>query len=158
MWRRNGSHLTQGIDFALEDAVREFANNNETILLCWTCTRGICTLPDVNGVKRKLYLHIDKNNNNSIPVPKIFFRILIDSKSRKGIVIVGVINPYLTIKDVRTGAYVVAKDISDHITWINWDRDNIQKGYCYACSVPDFLAVARDLPAEKLHTSGILGL
>ncbi|XP_054085091.1 uncharacterized protein LOC114804266 [Zeugodacus cucurbitae] len=144
--------------FLLANCIREFANNYETTLLCWTGVCGICTLPDINGVQRELYLNLDEQNNRTIPVPKLFFRILIDSKSREGIVIVGVNNPYLTIEKVRTGGYVVAKDISNDINCINWDKANIEKGYCYACSVPDFIAVVKDLSLEKLETTGVLNL
>ncbi|XP_054085093.1 LOW QUALITY PROTEIN: uncharacterized protein LOC105214607 [Zeugodacus cucurbitae] len=142
----------------IEDDVREYANNNGTTLLCWTGILGICTLPDVDGVQQPLHLHIDEQNNHTIPVPKLFFRIVIDSESRKGIVLVGVNNPYLTLEEVRTGAYMVAEDLSDQVTWIQWDRQNVNKGYCYACSVPNFTAIVKNLPHDDLKTTGVLGL
>uniref|UniRef100_A0A034WP10 DNA/RNA non-specific endonuclease domain-containing protein n=1 Tax=Bactrocera dorsalis TaxID=27457 RepID=A0A034WP10_BACDO len=142
----------------IEDGVRQFAHDSNSTLLCWTGTWGVCTLPDVNNEQRELYLGDDKQNNNVIPVPKLFYRIVIDAESRKGITFVGVNNPYLKIEELTTGGYLIAEDVSDNIDWIKWDRKNIEKGYCYACSVPDFVAVVKDLPLVKLMTSGILGL
>lgn len=142
----------------IEDDVREFAHDNNTTLLCWTGTWGICTLPDNNGIQRELYLINDEQNNNAIPVPRLFYRIVIDAESRKGIALVGVNNPYLTDEEVRTGEYVIAEDVSHNINWIKWDKESIEKGYCYACSVPNFVAVVNDLPRKDLKTTGILGM
>ncbi|XP_049314486.1 uncharacterized protein LOC125778906 [Bactrocera dorsalis] len=144
----------------IEDEVRKFAHDSNSTLLCLTGTWVVCTLPDVNNVRRELYLGDDKQNNNVIRVPQLFYRIVtrIDAESRKGITFVGVNNPYLKIEELTTEGYLIAEDVSHNINWINWDRQNIDKDCCYACSVPDFVAVVKDLPLVDLETTGILGL
>ncbi|XP_018788162.1 PREDICTED: uncharacterized protein LOC108968527 [Bactrocera latifrons] len=138
----------------IENGVRQFAHDNGSTLLCWTGTWGVCTLPDVNNIQQELYLG---DNNNVLPVPKLFYRIVIDAESRNGITFVGLNNPYLKTEELESGGYLIAKDISHNIDWIKWDRKNIGEGYCYACSVTDFVAVVKDLPLVKLQTFGILG-
>nr|XP_014088516.1 uncharacterized protein LOC106616392 [Bactrocera oleae] len=143
----------------IEDGVRKFAHDHNTTLLCCTGTWCICTLPDVNNVQQEIYLKYDEQNDTrKVPVPKFFFRIVIDESTRRGIALVGVNNPYLTIEEVENGGYVIAEDVSHNINWINWERKNIEKGYCYACSVPNFVAIVKDLPLDMLETTGILGL
>ncbi|XP_050340474.1 uncharacterized protein LOC126766815 [Bactrocera neohumeralis] len=65
----------------IEDGVRQFAHDNNSTLLCWTGTWGVCTLPDVNNIQQELYLKNDKQDNNVVPVPKLFYRIVIDAES-----------------------------------------------------------------------------
>ncbi|XP_011207542.2 uncharacterized protein LOC105229141 [Bactrocera dorsalis] len=139
----------------IEDGVRQFAHDSNSTLLCWTGTWGVCTLPDVNNIQQELYLG---DKNNVIRVPKLFYRIVIDAESRKGITFVGVNNPYVAIEELTIGGYLIGEDISHNINWINWERQNIEKGYCYACSVPDFVEVVKGLPLVDLETTGILGL
>ncbi|XP_049314488.1 uncharacterized protein LOC125778908 [Bactrocera dorsalis] len=151
----------------LEDDVRQFTHDSNKTLIYYTGTWGVCTLPDVLNIQQELYLGDD---NNVIPVPKLFYIVVIDADSRKGIAIVGVNNPYLKNDELKTGGYLIAEDVSDDVDWIKWDRKNIKKGdrcwnrknikkgYCYAVSVPDFVKVVKDLPLVGLETSGILGL
>ncbi|XP_011199905.2 uncharacterized protein LOC105223772 [Bactrocera dorsalis] len=151
----------------LEDDVRQLAHDSNRSLIYFTGTCGVCRLPDENNIQQELYLGDD---NNVIPVPKLFYIVVIDADSRKGIAIVGVNNPYLKIDELKTGGYLIAEDVSDDVDWIKWDRKNIKKGdrcwnrknikkgYCYAVSVPDFVKVVKDLPLVGLETTGILRL
>ncbi|KAM7355279.1 uncharacterized protein ACRADG_001404 [Cochliomyia hominivorax] len=141
----------------IEDGVRNFVSSNDLTVDCYTGNWGVATLPDVNGTPRELYLAFDENNNGLIPVPKIYFRVVIDRESRKGIVLVGVNNPHATLQQIEE-EYIICNDIGDEIDWINWSKEDLLKGYSYACSVPEFLKVVKDLPLENLKTTGILGI
>ncbi|XP_075159494.1 uncharacterized protein LOC142232730 [Haematobia irritans] len=141
----------------VEDGVRKYVANNNLTTDCYTGIWGVSTLPDVNGIPRELYLAFDENNNGLIPVPKIYFRVVIDRNTRKGIVLIGVNNPHASLEQILE-EYVICEDIGHQIDWIQWAKEDLYKGYSYACSVPDFVKVVKDLPLEDLETSGILGI
>ncbi|XP_037813695.1 uncharacterized protein LOC119604876 [Lucilia sericata] len=141
----------------VEDGVRKYVSNKGLTVDCYTGTWGISTLPDVNGTQKELYLTFDENNNGLIPVPKIYFRVVIDRATRQGIVLIGVNNPHASLQQVKE-EYIICKDIGDKIDWLQWDKNDLHKGYSYACSVPDFLRVVKDLPVESLETTGVLGI
>jgi len=54
--------------------------------------------------------------------------------------------------------YLICPDIGDQINWISWTKEDLKKGYSYACTVEEFTKVVKDLPLEDLQTSGILGV
>ncbi|XP_058985161.1 uncharacterized protein LOC101888582 [Musca domestica] len=141
----------------VEDGVRKYVVDQQLTVDCYTGIWGVATLPDVNGEQRELYLAFDENNNGLIPVPKIYFRIVIDRASRKGIVLIGVNNPHASLEQIMQ-EYVICEDIGDYIDWINWKKDDLIKGYSYACSVPDFIKVVKHLPLDDLETLGVLGV
>lgn len=141
----------------VEDGVRKYVSSNNWTTDCYTGTYGVSTLPDVNGTHQQLYLAFDENNNGLIPVPMIYYRVVIERVTRKGIVIVGVNNPHASIEQILKD-YVVCDDIGDRINWIGWAKEDLHKGYSYACSVPDFIKVVKDLPADVYNTTGILGI
>ncbi|XP_067613399.1 uncharacterized protein [Eurosta solidaginis] len=141
----------------IEDGVRFYARDQSLTLDCYTGTWGVSTLPDVNGVPQELYLSFGENNNGLIPVPKIYFCVVISRESRKGIVIVGVNNPHLLMEELFAD-YVICKDVGKGIDWIGWNKENPMKGYSYACAVDDFTKVVKDLPLEDLQTTGLLGV
>lgn len=95
----------------------------------------------------------DSNNNGLIPAPKIYYKVLVNRANDYGIVLIGVNNPYLTVAQITNG-YTFCKDVSSQISWIKWDRTNIQKGYSYACEVNDFLKVVKHL--SFLNVKGLL--
>ncbi|EDX10296.1 uncharacterized protein LOC6737883 [Drosophila simulans] len=141
----------------VETSVRKFVADRNLTTDCYTGTWGVSTLPDVDGIERELYLDFDENNNGLIPVPKIYFRVVIDRVTREGIVLIGINNPYLTLEQIQKD-YILCKDIGHQLSWLTWYKEDLHEGYSYACSVEDFIEVVKDLPLEDLHTNGILGL
>ncbi|KAH8380644.1 hypothetical protein KR009_011947 [Drosophila setifemur] len=141
----------------VETSVRKFVADQNITTDCYTGTWGISTLPDVDGVEKELYLDFDENNNGLIPVPKIYFRVVIDRESREGIVLVGVNNPYASLEQIQRD-YVVCEDIGHRLSWLSWYKEDLHEGYSYACTVDDFIKVVTDLPLEDLQTNGVLGL
>ncbi|XP_043648095.1 uncharacterized protein LOC122616631 [Drosophila teissieri] len=130
----------------VEDGLRAWVSKNKLNVNCYTGVYGVTTLPNNQGVETPLYLAKDGNNNGLIPVPKLYFRVVIDPSSHRGIVFVGVNNPHLTEEQIRRD-YVICNDVSDQVTYINWKTTDIKAGWSYACEVADFLNTVKHLPA-----------
>ncbi|KAM8708618.1 hypothetical protein ACLKA7_015569 [Drosophila subpalustris] len=141
----------------VESSVRKFVADRNLTTDCYTGTWGVSTLPDVEGIERELYLDFDENNNGLIPVPMIYFRVIIDRASREGIVLVGVNNPYVSLEQIQKD-YILCEDIGHQLSWVSWLKEDLHEGYSYACTVEDFTEVVKDLPLDDLHTNGVLGL
>ncbi|XP_017043460.1 uncharacterized protein LOC108089610 [Drosophila ficusphila] len=141
----------------VEDSVRKFVADENITADCYTGTWGVSTLPDVNGTERELYLDFDENNNGLIPVPKLYFRVVVDRESQKGIVLIGVNNPHVDLEQIKR-EYIVCEDIGNQLTWVSWTKEDLKKGYSYACTVEDFTSVVKDLPLDDLQVKGVLGI
>lgn len=120
----------------------------------YTGTHGILTLPDVNNVQQQIFLYFDENNNGLIPVPALYYKIIIDKDTKSGIAIIGVNNIYLTEEEVRQ--HIHCTDISDQIDWITWTKSNINLGYCYACEVNEFLEFLGEGALPDLGVENVL--
>lgn len=138
----------------VEDGLRAWVSKNKINVNCYTGVYGVTTLPNKSGVQTPLYLAKDSNNNGLIPVPKIYFRVVIQPATKKGIVFVGVNNPHLTLDEIKKD-YIFCNDVSDKVTYINWKKTDITAGYSYACEVADFLKTVKNLPALTA-TGGLL--
>ncbi|XP_016997013.3 uncharacterized protein [Drosophila takahashii] len=141
----------------IEDSVRKFVADENMTADCYTGTWGVSTLPDVDGVEKELYLDFDENNNGLIPVPKLYYRVVIDRLSRKGIVLLGVNNPHAKLEQIER-EYIICEDIGDQLSWVSWTKEDLKRGYSYACTVEDFIAVVKDLPLDELQVEGVLGV
>lgn len=108
----------------------------------YTGTHGVLKFNDTDGTPQEIYLDAD---NKKVPVPKIFYKILIEKSTDSGIALIGVNNPYITIDEILRD-YVVCDDISDSIKYIKWRTKDVRRGYSYACEVNDFLESVRHLP------------
>ncbi|XP_065362185.1 uncharacterized protein LOC135955755 [Calliphora vicina] len=139
---------------AVENGLRKWVHMNKLDLNCWTGVYGVTTLPNLNNIPTPLYLYVDMNNNMMHgPVPKLFFKIAIEPFSKRGIVLVGVNNPHLTLAEIKQD-YILCPDVSDRVTYVNWKKTDIRKGYMYACEVSEFRKVVTHLPT--FDVSGLL--
>lgn len=126
----------------VEIDTRNYANDNELNLEVCTGIFGLDRLPsETNNQDIPLYL-ISHGNHLALPVPALFWKIIYDSTNNRGIVLIGLNNPYK-----RDGGNVICADISKHINWLTWDQFNVQKGYSYACTITSF----RYAVQEQLH-------
>jgi DNA/RNA non-specific endonuclease len=101
----------------------------------YTGTHGIIKMNNSQGIAQDVYLDMV---NKQIPVPKLFYKILIDTKGSAGIAIVCANNVHISIDNIRRD-YIICDDVSDEIKYIKWRRKEIRRGYCYACRVDEFL-------------------
>jgi hypothetical protein len=103
------------------------------------------------GLQEDIYLDMD---NKQIPVPKLFYKILINSKENSGIAIVCANNVHITIEEIEKD-YIICEDVSDKIKYIKWKKREVRRGYCYACNVDDFLVKVphfKEVQIKKLLT------
>lgn len=68
----------------------------------------------------------------------LYYRIIVNHANQSGIAFVGVNNIFLDLVDILRD-YVLCTDIGDRVTYINWRKTDISRGYMYACDVNEFL-------------------
>ncbi|KAM7357046.1 salivary protein Tsal1-like [Cochliomyia hominivorax] len=129
----------------VEDGLRAWVSKEKINVQCYTGVYGVTTLPNKEGRQTPLYLSYDANNNGLIPVPQLYFRVVIQPSTKKGIVFIGVNNPHLTLDQIEKD-YIICPDVSDEISYIPWKKTDITAGYSYACEVAEFLKVVKNLP------------
>lgn len=127
---------------SVEMSSRRLASDRNITLDTYTGTFGITQLRDTNNVNQEIFLDF---TNRQIPVPRLFYKILVNHSDQSGIVLIGVNNPHLSQEDIDRD-YVICKDVSDLISFVNWQRTNLRRGYGYACEVNDFLRVVPHIP------------
>jgi hypothetical protein len=115
----------------------------------YTGTYGVIRLYDAEGVARKIYLD---NDNKKLPVPKIFYKILIDKSKNAGVVLIGVNNPHATMEEINRD-YVLCENVSHKIKYIKWRLNDLRRGFSYACEVGVFL---RRVPHLNLTVESLL--
>uniref|UniRef100_A0A2M4BML1 Putative alkaline nuclease n=1 Tax=Anopheles marajoara TaxID=58244 RepID=A0A2M4BML1_9DIPT len=141
-WQRFNAFNWQRI----ETAVKEYVAANDRWLTVYTGTYGVLELPDGNGDPQRIFLDYDPGRDppGRIPVPKLFYKVLIDEQNHAGLALIGVNNPHATPEEIAE-QYVVCKDVSGAIDWIHWKRESIADGYSYACDVNEFNGVTGHL-------------
>lgn len=122
---------------SVEMSSRRLASDRNITLDTYTGTFGIMQLRDSNNVKHQIFLDFP---SRQIPVPQLYYKILINNADQSGIVLIGVNNPHLSQEEIDRD-YVICKDVSESISYVNWQRTNLRRGYGYACDVNDFLRV-----------------
>lgn len=105
----------------------------------YTGTYGVTQLWDNSNVGKDIWLYVN-GATRQIPVPKLFYKILVNRAANTGVVLIGVNNPYVTLEQIKKD-YIICTDVSSQINYIKWQKDNIERGYSYACTVNDFVKV-----------------
>ena len=131
---------------AAEDASRHLAGNRNINLEVYTGTWGVTGLKDASNTFRDIYLYVS-GTTRKIPVPKLYYKILLNKADNSGVVLIGVNNPHLTLDEIKKD-YVICTDVSDKITYVSWQKNDISRGFSYACDVNEFL---KKVP----HISGV---
>ncbi|XP_069688118.1 uncharacterized protein [Periplaneta americana] len=122
----------------LEDRIRVFANKQKSDLTIVSGTLDVTSLPDVKGVERKLYLNRDKKGNVIVPVPALFWKLVLNHNKNSGIVFIGVNNPYH--RDLFRLGFIICTNICGNtVSWFSgWNRMDLSQGFIYCCAVNDF--------------------
>lgn len=126
----------------IEQGVRQLIADRNITANIYTGTYGILDYKDAAGEAKQIFL---SHNNSVVPVPKLFYKIVLTLDETLGVALIGVNNPFATIDEIED-EYVVCEDIADELLWLKWDRKNIVKGYAYACEVDQFVHVVKHLP------------
>jgi len=131
----------------IEQSVRDYAEKNNVELQVWTGGFGITTLPhDKTNEETKLFLG---GNEPVLPVPEIFWKVVYNPASQRGVAFIGVNNPYKVWTKVN-------KFCEDMSTWLSWgDKNDEVKGFSWVCTVDDFRKLVKTFP--ELKVVGYLG-
>jgi hypothetical protein len=127
----------------VEISSRKLAADRNIVLRIFTGTHDILQYENTTNIMNDI--HLD-SKNKQIPAPKIFYKILLDPASRQGVVLIGVNNPHISISQIQSQDYIVCKDVSSKITYINWKTTDLYSGYSYACEVDDFFQAVPHRP------------
>jgi hypothetical protein len=122
--------------FAIEMSTRQLAADRNVTLDTYTGTFGVTHLWNESGERRQIFLD---GPSRQIPVPMLYYKIIVNTPARSGTVLLSVNNVHLTLADIQRD-YIVCNDVADRINYVNWVRHDIVRGYSYACEVNDFLA------------------
>ncbi|XP_014088515.2 uncharacterized protein [Bactrocera oleae] len=143
----------------LEERVRAFVKKLKQTVICYTGTVGVMHLRTASGnMRQPYYLSYDKNNNGLLPVPALYFRIIVAAAERAGIVLLGTNDPFATMREIHE-EYVICTDVREQVPWLKWmqNREGSSKsGYLYACRVDEFIKMVPILTAELAHVSELL--
>lgn len=139
---------------AVENGVRTMVADRGLRTEIYTGTWGVLRLPDAQGRAQPLYLDYEANGLGVIPVPALYYKVVIDVVTRRGVVLIGVNNPHATPAQT-SGEYRLCPDVAARINWLRWDRTNVQRGFSYACEVNEFVRIVHDLPLH-VRASGLL--
>ncbi|XP_050311274.1 uncharacterized protein LOC126746904 [Anthonomus grandis grandis] len=121
--------------------VRNYASNHGVDLQVWTGVHGVTTLMNNNTqLPTKLYLYVNASTK-ALPVPEIFYKVVYNPDTGKGVALIGVNNPY------NSTFIPICEDVSSKITWLRWNKDDQMKGFCYACTISSFRNVVEAVPS-----------
>lgn len=104
-------------------------------------------MTNAKGIKQNLYLDMKRKQ---IPIPKLFYKLLINSMDKSGVAIVCANNVFATIDEIKSD-YIICEDVSDNVKYIKWRRKEVRRGYCYACSIDDFLLAVPHLKGIQIN-------
>lgn len=122
--------------FHVEAAVRELAAVLDTELEVFS---GTLDVMDYKGTL--LYLR-NEHSQLQFPVPKLLYKLILNAKTRKGMVVVGVNDVKARKKTIKN--FVYCHDASDDTGLFGKGfgidkRHRIKRGYIYICNIRDFL-------------------
>ncbi|KAF7285415.1 hypothetical protein GWI33_010664 [Rhynchophorus ferrugineus] len=133
-----------------ETDVQNYAEANNVNLRIWTGGYGIATLPhETTGNAVPLYLYVS-GSTKAIPVPLLFWKVIYNPVTQRGVALIGVNNPYASLAEIDQ----FCDDVSDRLTWLNWRKDDQSRGYSWACTVTAFRRIVKSIP--ELTIRGLL--
>ncbi|EDV51620.1 uncharacterized protein LOC6545359 [Drosophila erecta] len=141
----------------LEDSTRKFVARSGITANVYT---GIYGEMKVAGSK-VLHLTTNADNTGVMPVPQLFYRVIIDvGHPTRGIALVGVNNPHATLAQIHE-SYIICDPVEEQVQWLSWlhksnAKGNLKKGYLYACSVADLARAVGHLPRPLLEVDELL--
>lgn len=128
--------------FQIEMSTRRLAADRNIFLDVFSGTYGNGQLRDEQGINRNIFLHWP---SAQIPMPRLFYKIIVNRANRAGVVFLGVNNPHLSLSEILSD-YIICNDISHMINYVSWQRLDLHRGYSYACEVNDFMRRVNHIP------------
>lgn len=135
----------------LEMNVRDFVASNGIDVLVYTGTHGVTTLPhEVSGTPVELYLYVDQNNNNGLPVPQYYWKVVYNPSTKEGVAFVTINNPYHAIDEDPQ----LCTNICNQLSWLSWQESDQKLGFSYCCNVDELRTTVSNIP--ELDVVGLL--
>ncbi|TRY70030.1 hypothetical protein TCAL_15017 [Tigriopus californicus] len=128
--------------YYLESAVRDFVEAKDKPLHLYTGTNGVCQLEDVNGSKVEIWLYPEENK---IPVPQYYWKVLHDPETKTGVAFIGINNPYLTEEEIEVLKPCPTIDNHPVLDGI-FHPESIEKGVLFVCQVNDIDQIFQEIP------------
>lgn len=111
---------------------------------------GVTTLPHATtGVETELYL-LASGTQRAFPVPEIYWKVVYNPITQRGVALIGVNNPYKTSAQIDR----FCDDRSDLLPWLTWQKDNQARGISWACTVTAFRRIVKNFP--EITIKGLL--
>ncbi|XP_011148137.2 uncharacterized protein LOC105188409 [Harpegnathos saltator] len=132
----------------LETSIRDLVTNRKLDLDVYTGTHDIMTMKNIYGVQTRLYLYPERQ---VLPVPKYFWKVIYDPKSKKGTAFVGLNDPFI---QSRYTNMFLCLDVTKEITWLKWDPNNVTAGISYACTINELRKKIPEIP--DLYVTNLL--
>ncbi|XP_068625758.1 uncharacterized protein [Battus philenor] len=137
---------------ALEEALRRRVSRGGSSVNVITGTHGVSTLPDKFGHSRELYLHVDKNNNEVVPVPLYYYKLVYDPRNKTAVAFVSINSSYYnnTTIDKLTFCNDICQSDSN-LAWLSWRPNDGTHSFC--CNYLEFVRTVHYLP--RLNVRGL---
>ncbi|CAB3222632.1 unnamed protein product [Arctia plantaginis] len=147
-WRRGNA----GDWAALEDALRRRVQSYGSKVLVFTGAHGVMTLPDKQGRLKEIYLHTDENNNEQLPVPMYFYKLVYDPKKKTAAAFISINSSFYNktmIDELEFCDDICAGN--RQFSWLKWRSSDGTHSFC--CEYNQFVKEIDYLP--KLNVQGL---
>ncbi|XP_063696038.1 uncharacterized protein LOC134827368 [Culicoides brevitarsis] len=135
--------------FRIEESVRDLIETGKVSELdVYSGTFGTLEIKS-----KPFYLALNKEKEGVIPVPKLFYKVVIDRETKKGVALVMTNDPFLKEKDLPKNE--ICKDVKEKINWVQKRKPELSKGHYFACEVEELAKKVQHLPSE-VRTKGLL--
>lgn len=134
----------------VEDKMRQLVARLDLSVTVYTGTYGVMPVPQQSEAAG-FHLATDAEGEGVLPVPRLYYRVLIDNQNRsRGLALVGVNNPHATLSEIED-SYIICPPVDVHhvsllLRWLQ--AEDLKKGYLYACRVADLAKAVGHLPPQ----------
>ncbi|XP_026317170.1 uncharacterized protein LOC113228164 isoform X2 [Hyposmocoma kahamanoa] len=136
---------------ALEDSVRSRAHRHNLTLTVYTGTHGVLSLPNAKNVSTPIYLAKDDNNNDIVPVPLYFFKVIYDPVGKTATAFIIINSPYINNKMISDMAFCNdVCEMNPNFSWLRWRDDG---AYSFCCTYKELAEEVELLP--RLDVKGL---
>nr|AKB95587.1 DNA/RNA non-specific endonuclease [Chilo suppressalis] len=137
---------------ALEEALRRRVQKLSRPVTVYTGTHGVVTLADNTGRMKPIYLDVDANNNELVPVPLYSYKLVHDPKTKRATAFITINSSYYSDSMLKNLTF--CDDICDGNSDFNWLKWRANDGtFSFCCSYEQFVEEVGQLP--RLHVAGV---
>ena len=121
----------------------------------YTGTYGTLTLADASSKQQAIYLTTDVNNNNLIPVPKYYWKLVHDPEAKTATAIVGLNNPHHSLPETTSGGgggnddVFFCPDVCGQVPWLQNFKQYFNRttsGLTFCCTADQLRRTVAHVP------------